>query len=700
MKKKSCSTNSIKKECCCPCKSKWTLLVLGILVIAVAAYFGFTRTKGLSGFKYQTEQFGDVRILRYQVPEFDKLSPKEKELAYYLYEASLAGRDMIYDQNYKHNLTIRKTLEEIVKHYAGDRKTDDFKKFLDYTKMVWISNGIHHHQSTEKMIPQFSQDYFATLVQGSPQANFPLKKNENLTSFVQWLTPIIFDPAVDPKRVNQDEGTDLVAGSANNFYEGVTQAEAQAYYDKIVDRSDPTPISYGLNSKLMKINGTIVEIPWKIGGLYSAAIEKIVFWLNKATAVAENDQQREVLKKLIQFYQTGDLRLFDHYSIDWLKCSSRLELTQGFIEVYGDALGRKGSYQSSLTQHDEEATLRSKKIADQAQWFEDHLPVRPDYKKKSAKGVEGRVVNHILSAGDMAPWVPLGQNLPNSEWIRKDYGSKSTSFANIATAYDESMRESGVLEEFSYSEDLVKQAKKYGLISDLVMTDLHEIIGHGSGQLKAGQPDPSVTLKNYYNPLEEARADLVALYFILDPKLVELKIFQSQEAGKVAYDDYITNGLMRQLARLDLGKTIEAAHMRSRHLIAKWVFDHGQKDRILEKKMKDGKTYIVVNDFEKMRELIGKLLADVQRIKSEGDYESAKNLIETYAVVPDPLLHKEVKERWAKLNIAPNGRFIQAKLVPVMKNEKVVDVKIEYPDDFTEQMMEYGEKYSFLPVYN
>ncbi len=687
-----------QSKCCSACR--WSVLgIIGGLVVLAGIYFAATHLCH-KNFKYVTEQFDDMRILRYQVAGFDKLTPQEKGYMYYLYEASLAGRDIIYDQNYKHNLFIRRALEAIVMDYEGDRNTEDFKKFMNYTKKVWISNGIHHYRSDEKMIPAISPQYFADLIKQSPKAKFPLKPNETMEAFLARITPLIFDPKIDFKKITRDPGIDIVKNSAVNFYDGVTQKEVEDYYARITDPLDPRPMSYGLNSKLIKINDTIVEIPWKIGGMYSAALEKTVAWLKKAITVAPDEQQKAILAKLIEYYQTGDLRTFDEYSILWAKNTPKIDLTQGFIEVYLDPLGRKGSYQSLLVLRDEEATKRATLLGNNAQWFEDHLPVNNEFKKKETKAVLGLITDQVLGSGDVAPPALLGQNLPNPDWIRNQYGSKSSMFANIAGAYDEAAKETGVLKEFSYSNEVVERAKKFGLLSDSVHTDMHEILGHASGLMKPGVGEPSSIFKSYYNAFEETRAELIALYYMLDPKLMELKIFPSVEAGKACYDNYITNGLMKQLGRMQLGQDLTEAHMQSRHLVASWALEHGQKDNVIEKKVKDGKTYFVVNDYDKLRQLFGQLLSDVQRIKSEGDFDGAKNLVETYAKHIDPVLHKEVKDRWAALNVAPNMSFIQAKLVPEMKGDKIVDVKIEYPDDLTTQMMEYAEKYSFLPTYN
>jgi len=655
----------------------------------------------LDTFKYQVEQFADIKILRYQIPGFEKLSLKQKTLLYYLSEAANAGYDIIWDQNYRNNLMIRQTLVQIVENYNGDRKTPDFEKFLVYVKRVFVSNGIHHHYATDKFIPEFSEDYFIDLISNSPKAKFPSTGSESRSDFARSILPLIFDPKIDGKKIVQDTKQDIVAASATNFYEGVTQKMVEDYYNSITDRNEPRPVSYGLNSKVVLENGKVVEKFWKMEGMYTKSIEKIVYWLEKATTVAENDAQFKALKKLIKFYATGNLRIFDEYSVLWLKdTASTVDVVNGFIEVYGDPLGKKGSFQSMVSIKDFEASKRTKLISDNAQWFEDHLPYDPAYKKAKAKGINAKAINVVTLAGDDYPTPPIGVNLPNADWIRAEHGSKSVTISNLVHSYSESSKNSGALEEFAYSKEEIARAKKYNSVSGELHTDLHEIIGHGSGQLKKGVADPSETLKNYASPLEESRAELVGLYFLTDPKMVELGLMDSVEAGRAQYDSYIRNGLMTQLVRIELGKTIEQAHMRARQLIAQWAFDKGQGDNVIEKKIKDKKTYFVINDYDKLRAIFGEMLKEVQRIKSEGDYKAGKALIETYAVRIDPELHKEVLERWKKLNIAPYGAFINPVLVPVMEGDKIIDVKVEYPTDFLQQGMDYVKKYSYLPLYN
>ncbi len=652
-------------------------------------------------FKYVTEQFADLRIQRYQVPGFEELTPKQKELVYYLYQAALCGRDIIWDQNYKNDLYIRRTLEGIVKTYSGDRKAPEFAKFMEYTKRVWFSNGIYHHYGNRKFTPEFSKEYFEQLVSGSDEYKLPLQNNETVSDLIKKLEPILFDPKVDPIKVNLNPKDDLVKTSAVNFYEGVTQKEVEAFYKKMMKPNDPEPISYGLNSKLYKEKGDIFERHWKTDSVYGFAIKKVVEWIQKAIAVAENDQQKKALQLLVDFYQTGDLKKWDEYNIEWVKdTSSVIDFVSGFIETYNDPLGYKGTYESIVSIKDPEATKRIKAISDNAQWFEDNSPIMPEHKKKHVKGISAKVINVVVEAGDASPSTPIGINLPNANWIRKEYGSKSVNLGNIVYSYNKAAETSGVLEEFAYSQDEIARAKKYGPLADNLHTDMHEVIGHASGQINPGVGETNETLKNYASTLEEARADLVALYYIMDQKLVDIGVMPSLDAGKAEYDAYIRNGLMVQLARIQPGENIEEAHMRNRQLIAMWAYEKGKAENVIEKKIKDGKTYFVINDYNKLRELFGQLLREIQRIKSEGDYNAGKNLVETYGVKVDPELHKEVFARYKKLIISPYAGFINPKLVPVYDGDKIIDVKIEYPDDFTKQMMEYAKDYSLLPTYN
>ncbi len=651
----------------------------------------------MSNFKYQTEQFADIRILRYQVKDFEQLPIERKEQLYYLYKAALYGRDIIYDQNYKHNIKIRKTIENILKTYSGDKSTDEFKKFVVYCKRFWFSNGIHHHYSMDKFVPEISEVYFKELMEESDAKLFPMKEGESLNDFQDFIIPIIFDKKLDAKRVVLDHGVDLVKASANNFYENISQQEAEDFYKKMSAKGVKKAPSYGLNSKLVKEDGQIKELVWKVDGMYSDAIKKMLFWLRKAAVVAENDLQGAALNHLITFYETGDLSVFDEYSIAWLKdTSSLIDVVNGFIEVYGDPLGKKATYESVVSIRDIEATKRAETVSNNAQWFEDNSSTDRQYKKEKVKGLSAKAINVVVQAGDCSPSGPIGINLSNAEWIREEYGSKSVTISNIIEAYDEASKDSGALKEFAYSEEEVALSKKWSNVASSLHVDLHEIIGHGSGKLADGVADPSETLKNYASTLEEARADLAALYFAINPHLIELGLQPSIEVGYAEYNSYIRGGLMTQLVRVELGKNIEESHMRNRQLIAKWVYEKGQVENVIEKKIKDNKTYFVVNDHQKLQKLFGDLLREVQRIKSEGDFEAGKQLVENYGVQVDYELHKEVLERWNKLNIAPYAGFINPKLEMKAGCGRVNDVVISYPDDFMTQMLEYGERYSSL----
>jgi dipeptidyl-peptidase-3 len=648
-------------------------------------------------FPWQIDQFADLRILRYQVPGFEALTPAQKELIYYLSEAATCGRDIIFDENYKYNLKIRRTLDAIVQGYKGDRTDPRWAEFMIYAKRVWFSNGIHHHYSNDKFLPGFDVDYFAALVKGSQGVSFPISEKESVDDLVAFLCPILFDPDVAPKKVSQDSTKDLVTNSAVNFYDGVTQADVEAYYKRIVDPKDQTPISYGLNSRLVKRDGLIVEQVASINGLYGPAIAKIVYWLEKAAGVAENEQQKNVIDALIAYYKSGDLKQFDAYNILWVgDLSSLVDFVNGFIEVYNDPLGLKASWESVVNFKDLAATKRADIISANAQWFEDHSPVDPKYKKKEVKGVSAKVITAAMLGGDCYPSTPIGINLPNANWIRKDYGSKSVTIENITYAYDQSSLKSPFGPEFTYSAELLERAKKYGPLAGNIHTDLHEVLGHGSGQLMPGVGSES--LKNYHSAIEESRADLFALYYIMDDKMVELGLLPNIDAAKAEYDLDIRNGLMTQLTRIQPGKTIEEAHMRARAMVAQWVYDKGKVENVIERVTKDGKTYFIVNDYAKLRRLFGQLLAEVQRITSEGDYEGAKTLMETYGVQVDQGLHKEVLERYAKLNLAPYAGFVNPVYTPVIENGKIVDVKISLEEGYIEQMLRYGRDYSFLPV--
>lgn len=653
-------------------------------------------------FKVMTEKFADLGILRYQVPGFDSLSLQQKQLCYYLSQAALSGRDIMYDQNYKNNLLVRKTLEAIITGYQGDTSSADWKNFIVYAKRVWFSNGIHHHYSNNKFVPECSQEFFTQLINATDASKLPIAANQSIEQFTAEILPVVFSPDIAPKKVNLDPKADLILTSAVNFYEGVTQAEVTKYYNALVNKKDLTPPSYGLNTKLMKENGKLVEHPWKVGGMYSPAVEKIVYWLQKASGVAENEQQKKVIDLLVEYYQTGDLKKFDEYAIEWVKdTASTVDFINGYIEVYNDPLGIKGSYESVVSIKDFEASKRIKAIGNQAQWFEDNSPIMAEHKKKDVKGISAKVINVVMEAGDAAPSTPIGINLPNAEWIREIHGSKSVNLGNIVDAYNEAGKTSGMMEEFYSDDKIIQRLKKYASLTDKLHTDMHEVIGHASGKINAGVGTSKETLKNYANTLEEARADLVALYYILDQKLVDIGVMPSLEAGKAEYDTYINNGLMIQLTRLPANENqLEEAHMRNRQLIAAWVYEKGQKDTVISKIQKDGKTYFVINNYDKLRTLFGQLLREVQRIKSEGDYKAGHDLVENYGVKVDPELHKEVLARYEKLHIAPYKGFIQPKLVPVMDGDKITDVKVEYPDDFMTQMLYFSKEYGTLPVKN
>lgn len=686
-------------------KSLWLLSILSVLLVAACDQEAKEATaeqpadNSADGFEYKVDQFADLAILRYQVPGFDQLSLNEKKLVYFLSQAALSGRDMIYDQNYRHNLRIRKTIETIVANYNGE-KGEDWDRFMTYAKRVWFSNGIHHHYSTKKMIPSFPQEYLATLINGT-EAEFPMMEGQDKAAFIEWLNPILFDATVDSKRVNQDESADIVAESANNYYgEGVTAEDVRAFYDAMGQSGPEKAPMYGLNSRLVKENGQLIEQTYKVGGLYSASIERIVFWLEQAVEVAENAEQKEALVKLVEYYKTGDLAVFDAYNIAWVKdVNSTVDVINGFIEVYGDAAGLRGAYESAVSIKDFEASKRMAALQSNVQWFEDNSPLMDEHKKKNVTGVSYKVINVVMEAGDAAPSTPIGINLPNSNWIRQDYGSKAVSLGNIKDAYS-AASSGGTIDEFYLGDDVKARVKEYGILAGNMHTALHEVVGHASGQLEPGVPEPANTLKQYASPLEEGRADLVALYYLLDPKLVEIGVVPSLEVGKAEYDSYIMNGLMLQLRRLEEGEVIEEAHMRNRQLVAAWCYEKGAENNVIEKKIVDGKTYFVVNDYEALRELFGQLLREIQRIKSQGDFAAGKALIEDYAVQVDAQIWKEVKERFSHLSTSPYSGFIQPKLEPVMEGEEIVDVKISYPKDFTGQMMRYGTEYGFLPVEN
>ena len=659
-----------------------------------------TTTAEADKFDYTVEQFADLQILRYRVPGFENLSLQQKELVYYLTEAALQGRDILFDQNGKYNLRIRRTLEAVYTGYKGDKNTPDFKAMEVYLKRVWFSNGIHHHYGSEKFVPGFAPEFFKEAMLSVDASTLPLAEGQTAEQLCDELSPVIFDPTVMPKRVNQAAGEDLVLTSACNYYDGVTQKEAEDFYNAMKDPKDETPVSYGLNSRLVKENGKIQEKVWKVGGLYGQAIDKIVYWLKKAEGVAENPEQKAVISELIKFYETGDLKTFDEYAILWVKdLNSLVDFVNGFTESYGDPLGMKASWESLVNFKDMEATHRTEIISGNAQWFEDHSPVDKQFKKDEVKGVSAKVITAAILAGDLYPATAIGINLPNSNWIRSHHGSKSVTIGNITDAYNKAAHGNGFNEEFVYSDAELQLIDKYADLTGELHTDLHECLGHGSGKLLPGV-DPDA-LKAYGSTIEEARADLFGLYYVADPKLVELGLTPNEDAYKAEYYTYLMNGLMTQLVRIEPGNNVEEAHMRNRQLIARWVFEKGVADKVVELVKKDGKTYVVVNDYEKLRALFGELLSEIQRIKSTGDYQGAHDLVENYAVKVDPALHAEVLERYKKLNLAPYKGFVNPKYEAVVDAAgKITDVKVTYDEGYAEQMLRYSKDYSNLPSIN
>ena len=649
---------------------------------------------------YTVEQFADLQILRYRVPGFEDLSLKQKELVYYLTEAALQGRDILFDQNGKYNLTIRRMLEAVYTGYKGDKNTPDFKAMEVYLKRVWFSNGIHHHYGSEKFVPGFTPEFFRQAVQSVDAATLPLAEGQTVEQLCEEVFPVIFDPTVMPKRVNQAAGEDLVLTSACNYYDGVTQQEAEDFYNALKNPQDETPVSYGLNSRLVKEDGKIQEKVWKVGGLYGQALEKIVYLLKKAEGVAETPEQKAVIAKLMEFYETGDLKTFDEYAILWVKdLNSRIDFVNGFTESYGDPLGMKASWESLVNFKDLEATQRTELISGNAQWFEDHSPVDGQFKKEKVKGVSAKVITAAILAGDLYPATAIGINLPNANWIRSHHGSKSVTIGNITDAYNKAAHGNGFNEEFVYSDAELQLIDKYADVTDELHTDLHECLGHGSGKLLPGV-DPDA-LKAYGSTIEEARADLFGLYYVADPKLVELGLTPSADAYKAQYYTYLMNGLMTQLVRIEPGNNVEEAHMRNRQLIARWVYEKGAAEKVVELVKKDGKTYVVINDYEKVRDLFGRLLAEIQRIKSTGDYAGAHDLVEAYAVKVDPALHAEVLERYKKLNLAPYKGFVNPKYEVVTDADgTITDVTVTYDEGYAEQMLRYSKDYSTLPSVN
>ena len=637
-------------------------------------------------FEWIVEDFADLRVLRYQIPGWDNLSLQQKKYVYYLTQAGYEGRDIIWDQNYRYNIVIRKALENIVTNYNGDKSSADWNNFMEYTKRIWFSNGIHHHYANYKFTPEFSKEYFNTLL---AQTN---------TTLDSKIVDILFDPTKDAKKVSLDSESDLVLSSAINFYDpDITQAEAEAYYKSIIDTNDKQPISYGLNTKLIRNeDGSIGESVWKIDGMYGAAIAKTVSWLEKAVKVTENKAQADALKLLIDYYKTGDLKTWDAYNIAWSQATDGdIDYINSFIEVYNDPLGYKGSYETVVQIKDFEASETMAVVADNVQWFEDHSSIMDEHKKKKVKGVTYKVVSAAGESGDSSPSTPIGVNLPNANWIRAEHGSKSVSLGNIIDAYGKASGGTYV-DEFAFSNEEKARAKKYGDLGGKLHTALHEVVGHASGQLNPGIGTPKETLKNYASTLEEARADLVALYYLMDQKLIDMGLMESLDVGKAEYDSYIRNGMMVQLRRLKKGEILEEAHMRNRQLVASWAFEKGAAENVIEKKVVDGKTYFVINDYKKLRVIFGDLLKEIQRIKSEGDYEAGKALVENYGVQVDAAIHDEVLARSAKLGVPAFSGFVNPIIVPVMDGESISDFKIEYAKSFEEQMLNYSKQYGNL----
>lgn len=660
--------------------------IMGIAITAITA--NAMQAKD-NDFDYLVDRFADIQVLRYKVPGFEKLSLDQKRLIYYLTEAAIAGRDILWDQNGKYNLQLRNLLEDIYTSYKGDRNSSDFLAFEKYLKQVWFGNGIHHHYSMDKFTPEFTREFFDSLLAKLPASKVPAD--------IDTLKRLIFDPSFMAKKVNQADGVDLIATSASNLYEGVTQAEVEAYYAARKDTTVADPISYGLNTRVAKIDGEVVEQPYRIGGLYSSAIERIVSNLNKAKQYAENEEQRKVIEKLIEYYTTGDLRTFDEYSILWVgDTGSQVDFINGFIESYDDPLGMTGNWESIVNFKNNDASHRTETISSNAQWFESHSPVDPRFRKDKVKGVTAKVITAAILAGDSYPSTPIGINLPNANWIRAAHGSKSVTIENITQAYDEASHGNGFNEEFVPDSDMRELMDKYLFITDNLHTDLHECLGHASGRLLPGV-DPDA-LKAHGSTLEEARADLFALYYLADPKLIELGLIDSPEAYKAQYYHYILNGLMTQLMRIEPGKDIEEAHMRNRKLISQWALEKGAADKVIELYELDGKTYIRINDYPRLRELFGELLGEIQRIKSEGDYEAGRRLVETYAVKVDPKLHRQVLDRYATLSIAPYKGFVNPVYEPVIDPEtgEITDVKVNYTEGYVDQMLRYGRDYSTL----
>lgn len=661
------------------------ILTIGAAAALCSCSQGEKKTQD-TDFHYLLDEFADLKVIRFRVPGWDNLSLRQKEYAYHLSEAAKLGRDITWDQYCKWNLPIRHVVEDILNEYEGDRECADFQNFTVYAKRLFFANGIHHHYSEDKFFPECPKEYFQSLMEA-------VGDGEQATELLE----VIYSPDIYPQRRSTSKTGDIVELSAVNFYDGVTREEVDKYYNSMIDPNDKTPISYGLNTKVVKEDGKVVEKPWKVGGIYGPALERICAELEKAAAVAETDLQKEAIGKLVKYYKTGDLKTWDDFNIDWVQDTvGTIDFINGFIEDYDDPLGRKATWEGYVNMKDSAASARTEILSANAQWFEDNSPVDPRFRKPHVKGVSAKVVDGITLAGATYPATPIGINLPNADWIRRDYGSKSVTIANITHAYDYAAQESpkSTLTEFAYDQAEIDAYKKFGSYTDEIHTDLHECLGHGSGQLLPGVS--STALGEYQSTLEEARADLFGLYYMADPKMVELGIISDAEAYKPAYSNYIRNGLFVQFTRVELGKQNTEAHMQNRKLIAEWCYEKGAGRGIIEKKMRDGKTYFVVNDYEALRGLFAELLAEIQRIKSEGDYAAGKNLVETYAVNIDPQLHKEVLERYAALNLKPYGGFVNPDIVPVEKDGKVVDYKIVYVDNYLQQQLDYGKKYRTL----
>lgn len=653
-------------------------------------------------FAYSAESFADLQLLRYQVHGFEVLTLKQKTLLYYLQEAALSGRDITYDQKYEHNLLVRRTLEAVVNHKGMPREAGEYGALLTYLKRIWFSNGIHHHASNRKFLPEgLRPETFAALVREVPAAKLPLGPGETVEQLIARLTPIMYDPKLAAQTVNKDAAHDPVSESANHFYVNLTKSAVLEYTRAQERKDDPTPVSYGLNSQLVgRKDGSIEERTWKLGGMYGQALGECLRWLDRAWPIAENEAQAEALRRLATFYRSGELEDFDRYNIAWVKDNeSSIDLIHGFIETYGDPLSMRGTYEALLELNDVEATKRIRTLSGQAQWFEDNSPITKAFKKEKVVGINARVVQAVLAAGDSAPAMPSGVNLPNADWIRAAHGSKSVTLSNVLEASEAAFHDSGVLEEFAASTREVERARSHGTLARALLVDMHEVIGHASGKLREGVQEGSSTLGHYGSTLEEARANLVALYYLLDPKLIALKLVPSLEVGRAAYDSFMRGALV-QMARVPLGQRLEEAHMRNRQLIAHWVMQEGASEGVTERLDRGGKTFFVVRQYPKLRKLFGRLLAEIQRIKSEGDFESARDLVESHGVQLEPALHRQILERYQALRVAPYSGFIQPKLVPVLEGERIVDVKLEYPTDFTAQQLEYSAKYSFLPTSN